>query len=35
LIFTPPTDGTYRIIASAFNQSGAGAYTLTIREFVK
>lgn len=35
LIFTPPTDGIYRLVASAFEQSGTGPCTLTIREFVK
>jgi tetratricopeptide (TPR) repeat protein/Tol biopolymer transport system component len=35
LIFTPQTDGVYRLVASAFEESGSGPYTLTIREFVK
>lgn len=35
LIFNPKTDGLYRLVASAFDQSGIGPYTLTIREFVK
>jgi tetratricopeptide (TPR) repeat protein len=31
LIFTPPADGTYRLVATSFEQRGRGAYTLTIR----
>ena len=33
LIFTPPADGVYRILATSFQQRGVGAYTLRIREF--
>jgi len=33
IIFTPSTHGTYRIVATSFQQRGAGAYTLIIREF--
>jgi len=33
LIFTPKEDAVYRLIATSFEQRGAGAYTLTIREF--
>ena len=32
LIFTPPADGTYRLIAISRQQQGQGAYTLRIRE---
>jgi serine/threonine protein kinase/Flp pilus assembly protein TadD len=35
LIFTPKEDGVYRLVASAFENSGVGRYTLTIREFIK
>ena len=35
LTFTPKTGGVYRLVASAFENSGVGPYTLTIREFVK
>jgi tetratricopeptide (TPR) repeat protein len=35
LIFTPESDGVYRVVASAFRNSGVGPYTLTIREFIK
>jgi len=31
LIFAPPTDGMYRIVATSFREAGRGAYTLTIR----
>jgi serine protease Do len=31
LIFTPKEDGTFRIVATSFQQRGTGAYTLTIR----
>jgi hypothetical protein len=31
LVFTPKEDGTFRIVATSFEQRGAGAYTLTIR----
>jgi tetratricopeptide (TPR) repeat protein len=33
LIFTPPADGVYRLVATSFEQAGAGPYTLRIREF--
>jgi tetratricopeptide (TPR) repeat protein len=33
LIFVAPADGVYRIVATSFGQRGAGAYTLTIRDF--
>jgi tetratricopeptide (TPR) repeat protein/serine/threonine protein kinase len=33
ILFTPKEDGTYRIIATSFQQRGSGAYTLTIRTF--
>jgi hypothetical protein len=32
--FTPPTDGTYRLIAASFPQRGGGAYVLRVREFL-
>ncbi len=35
LIFTPKEDGTYRLVATSFEQRGSGAYTLTIRSFVE
>ena len=35
LVFEAPADGLYRIVATSFEQRGAGAYTLTIREFAK
>ncbi len=35
LIFKPFADGTYRLIASAFENTGTGPYTLTVREFLK
>jgi hypothetical protein len=31
LIFTPKEDGTYRIVATSFQNEGRGGYTLTIR----
>jgi hypothetical protein len=34
LLFTARQDGGYRIVAAAFEGRGAGAYTLTVREFV-
>jgi hypothetical protein len=34
LTFKPTTGGIYRLAASAFQNQGVGAYTLTIREFV-
>jgi serine/threonine protein kinase/Tfp pilus assembly protein PilF len=33
MIFTPPSDSGYRIIATSFEQAGIGPYTLRIREF--
>jgi hypothetical protein len=33
IVFMPPQEGTYRIVATSFEQRGAGAYTLLIREF--
>ena len=33
IVFTAPAAGSYRIVATAFEQRGTGAYTLTIREF--
>jgi serine/threonine-protein kinase len=33
LLCTPAQDGTYRLVASSFQQRGAGAYVLRIREF--
>jgi serine protease Do len=33
IVFTAPQDGTYRIIATSFEQQGMGNYTLTIREY--
>jgi tetratricopeptide (TPR) repeat protein/serine/threonine protein kinase len=33
IVFTSKQDGTYRIIASAYQGQGTGAYTLVIREF--
>ncbi len=33
LIFTPKADGTYRIVATSFEERGTGMYTLCIREF--
>jgi hypothetical protein len=35
LIFTAPADGTYRLVATSFEQSGTGAYTLTVRTFAE
>ena len=32
LVFTAPTDGIYRIIATSFQEAGRGPYTLRIRE---
>ncbi len=32
ITFTAPADGDYRIIATAFNESGLGAYTLIVRK---
>src|SRR5262249_51588145 len=33
IIFPPKEDGLYRIIATSYQQRGAGEYTITIREF--
>jgi serine/threonine protein kinase/tetratricopeptide (TPR) repeat protein len=33
LVFTPKADGSYRIVATSFQQVGTGPYTLRIREF--
>jgi tetratricopeptide (TPR) repeat protein len=33
LLFTAPADGTYRLVATSFEQRGTGAYTLTMRSF--
>jgi eukaryotic-like serine/threonine-protein kinase len=33
IVFTAPVDGPYRIVATSFQQRGAGAYTVTVREF--
>jgi tetratricopeptide (TPR) repeat protein/tRNA A-37 threonylcarbamoyl transferase component Bud32 len=33
IIFTAPQDGSYRLVASSFQQQGIGTYTLVIREF--
>jgi serine/threonine-protein kinase len=33
LEFTPRSDGAYRLVATSFEQAGAGPYTLRIREF--
>jgi hypothetical protein len=33
IVFVPTQDGTYRLVASAFQGHGLGAYTLLIREF--
>jgi tetratricopeptide (TPR) repeat protein/predicted Ser/Thr protein kinase len=35
LIFTAPADGTYRLVATSFEERGRGAYTLTVRAFVE
>ena len=32
LIFTPPSDGVYRLVASSYEDRGVGAFTLRIRE---
>jgi tetratricopeptide (TPR) repeat protein len=34
LIFTPKEDGTFRIVATSFQQQGRGAYTVTVRAIV-
>jgi serine protease Do len=31
IVFTAPADGTYRLVATSFQQRGTGSYTLTIR----
>ena len=33
IIFPCKQDGSYRIVATSFQQAGRGAYVLTIREF--
>jgi tetratricopeptide (TPR) repeat protein len=33
ILFTAPADGTYRLIATSFEQRGTGSYTVLIREF--
>jgi hypothetical protein len=33
IMFTAPADGVYRIVATSFEQAGAGPYTLRMREF--
>jgi hypothetical protein len=33
LVFTPPGDGSYRVVVASRRADGMGAYTLTIREF--
>jgi hypothetical protein len=33
VFFNPPATGSYRIVATSFEQRGTGAFTLTIREF--
>jgi tetratricopeptide (TPR) repeat protein/serine/threonine protein kinase len=33
IVFTASTDGAYRIVATSFQQRGAGTYTITVREF--
>jgi hypothetical protein len=33
LIFTAPRDGSYRIVATSFQQRGTGTYSLIVREF--
>jgi hypothetical protein len=35
LVFTPAQDGTYRLVATSFQQSGQGDYTLTITSWKK
>jgi hypothetical protein len=35
LIFTAPAEGTYRLVATSFEQSGSGVYTLTVRSFAE
>ena len=34
LMFAPPADGVYRLVATTLDPAGGGNYTLTIREFV-
>jgi serine/threonine protein kinase/Tfp pilus assembly protein PilF len=33
LFFTPKADGSYRIVATSFQEAGTGPYTLRVREF--
>ena len=35
LLFTAPADGTYRLVATSFQQRGQGDYTLTITNWKK
>ena len=34
ILFTPKQNGTYRLIATSFQQRGHGAYEIIMREFV-
>ena len=34
ILFIPPQDGTYRIIATSFQQQGQGQYEIILRTFV-
>ena len=34
IVFSASKDGAYRIVATSFETRGAGAYTMTVREFV-
>ena len=33
VFFTPRIDGSYRIVATSFQQGGTGVYTIIVREF--
>jgi tetratricopeptide (TPR) repeat protein len=33
LVFTPKADGSYRVVATSFQEAGTGPYTLRVREF--
>ena len=35
LVCTPDRDGLYRFVVTSFRQQGTGAYSLTVRQFVK
>jgi WD40 repeat protein len=35
IVFSPPRDGTYRIVATSFQRRGVGDYALTIRTFAR